>query len=90
MKRILLIASIAISPVLFSACSASSAKENKGSTADINNASTKASTASDTTVKYTCPMHPEPGACPKCGMTMVIKDKNKKSNQQKMQMDTSK
>ena len=30
---------------------------------------------------YTCPMHPEvvkdaPGACPKCGMDLVIVDKN--------------
>ena len=36
------------------------------------------------TVKYTCPMHPEviknePGKCPKCGMTLVIKKDKKKS-----------
>lgn len=32
--------------------------------------------------KYTCPMHPEvqndqPGNCPKCGMKLVEKDKQK-------------
>lgn len=35
----------------------------------------------DKNKKYTCPMHPEvqkdkPGACPKCGMDLVEKDKN--------------
>lgn len=34
--------------------------------------------AAATTVKYTCPMHPEivqdkPGNCPKCGMALVEK-----------------
>jgi len=33
-------------------------------------------------VKYTCTMHPEvvldkPGKCPKCGMTLVVKHKEK-------------
>lgn len=36
------------------------------------------------TVKYTCPMHPEiiknkPDKCPKCGMELVVKKNNKKS-----------
>jgi hypothetical protein len=35
-------------------------------------------------VKYTCPMHPDvvsnhPGKCPKCGMTLVPKEKSKRS-----------
>jgi len=73
MKRILLIAVIAIvSSLLFSACSGSSVKPNEASSADINNTSKSA----DTLEKYTCLMHPEvisdhPGECPKCGMTLV-------------------
>ena len=40
-------------------------------------------------------MHPEvisdtPGACPKCGMTMVIKELNNKENMRHMQMDSAK
>jgi predicted RNA-binding Zn-ribbon protein involved in translation (DUF1610 family) len=43
---------------------------------------TKAKTSS---VKYTCPMHPEvvmnkPGKCPKCGMALVVKKEAKKES----------
>lgn len=39
---------------------------------------TRTTTPAGVTV-YTCPMHPEilldePGACPKCGMTLILKD----------------
>jgi hypothetical protein len=42
-------------------------------------AKTKAKTEA---VQYTCPMHPEvisdkPGKCPKCGMDLVVKKKEK-------------
>ena len=92
MKRILLIAVIAIaSSLLFSACSGSSAKQNEASSADINNTLKSA----DTSQKYTCLMHPEvisdkPGSCPKCGMTLVIKEKNNMADMQNMQMDSAK
>ena len=92
MKRILIIAVIAIaSSLLFSACSGSSTKPNEASSADIS--STLKSV--DTSVKYTCPMHPDvisdtPGTCPKCGMTMVIKKMNNKEDMQHMQMDSAK
>lgn len=92
MKRILIIAVIAIaSSLLFSACSGSSTKPNEASSSDIS--STLKSV--DTSVKYTCPMHPDvisdtPGSCPKCGMTMVINKMNHKEDMQHMQMDSAK
>ncbi|MBV8389528.1 MAG: efflux RND transporter periplasmic adaptor subunit [Mucilaginibacter sp.] len=60
--KILLIA-VLIGMMLFSACS---------------NDQPKTTTAAKSTVKYTCPMHPQiiedhPGSCPICGMTLVKK-----------------
>ena len=44
----------------------------------VNSQSTQTKQVKQEAVTYTCPMHPEvkktnPGNCPKCGMTLVIK-----------------
>ncbi|MDP4284653.1 MAG: heavy metal-binding domain-containing protein [Bacteroidota bacterium] len=92
MKRIIIMpAFVLFTVLLFSACSDSSTKQSDTSiSAKID--STKLKNAS---VKYTCTMHPEvisdtPGSCPKCGMTMVIKEMNSKADMQHMQMDSAK
>ena len=77
--------------LVFAACSGTSTKEN-GTSASSSIDSTKLMNAS---VKYTCTMHPEvisdtPGACPKCGMTMVKKEMNNKEDMQQIQMDSAK
>ncbi|MEO8415004.1 MAG: heavy metal-binding domain-containing protein [Ginsengibacter sp.] len=88
MKRIIIMPAFMLVTVLFlPACSGSYSKQ-PGANAD----STKMINAS---VKYTCTMHPEvisdtPGACPKCGMTMVIKEMNYKEDMQHTQMDSVK
>jgi hypothetical protein len=92
MKRIIIMPAVVfVTVLLFSACTDSYTKQSDTSvSAKID--STKLMNAS---VKYTCTMHPEvisdtPGSCPKCGMTMVIKEMNNKEDIQHMQMDSSK
>jgi len=89
MKRIISITIVALfTTLVFAACSGSSTKQNDTS-ASAKIDSTK---LMNTSIKYTCTMHPEiisdtPGACPKCGMTMVIKEMKNKGG---LQMDSSK
>lgn len=65
MKRIILIAVIAITAsFVFSSCSSSSAHNDVSAT------------TTDSSMVYSCTMHQEvlgdhPGKCPKCGMTLV-------------------
>ena len=82
---------VLVTVLLLPACSGSSSKQ-PGIVTSAKADSTKLVNAS---VKYTCTMHPEvisdtPGACPKCGMTMVIKEMNSKENMRHMQMDSAK
>jgi len=58
---------------------------NINATAGINSISalSDSSVTDFAKVTFTCPMHPEvtsdkPGTCPKCGMDMIIKEKEKK------------
>jgi hypothetical protein len=51
-------------------------------------ASSPTASVSPAAQKYTCPMHSEvvqdkPGKCPKCGMTLVLKEENKKPETKK-------
>ncbi len=65
MKKIILIAAIAISSsVIVSSCSNSSSQKNVSSA------------ITDSSMIYSCTMHQDvisdhPGECPKCGMTLV-------------------
>ena len=87
-KKIIMTVVAVVTTLVFAACSGSSTKQTSTSFTDKND-TTK---LMGTSVKYTCTMHPEvisdtPGACPKCGMTMVIKEMKNKTD---MQMDSVK
>jgi hypothetical protein len=88
MKRIIIMSAIVfVTVLLFSACSDSPTKQSDTSvSAKFNSAKLM-----NPSVKYTCTMHPEvisgTPACPRCGMTMAIKEMNSKED---MQMDSAK
>ena len=70
-KILVIIPCIALAVFLFSCDSKDKHKEHD----DMNNH------ADAKTAQYTCPMHPEvisdkEGACPKCGMDLVLKEKS--------------
>jgi hypothetical protein len=89
MKKIIIMTVIAVvTTFVFAACSGSSTKQTSTSLP----AKTDTTKLMSASIKYTCTMHPEvisdtPGACPKCGMTMVIKEMKNKND---MQMDSVK
>jgi hypothetical protein len=92
-KNTLLIGSIALFAITFTACS-----NNTNSKAATDSSATTKDTLmmKQTAVVYTCKMHPEvtsdkPGKCPKCGMDLVKKETMPKdSSMQGMKMDSIK
>ena len=84
MKKVIVISTLTMAVVTFTACSGSTsatvpavdttAKVQTDTAKMVTMDTTKTAIAS--TVKYTCRMHPEvisdkPGKCPKCGMELV-------------------